>query len=96
MATQFKRLEEALVVANSQSTRPAQIQSSQFDRDTDGTSIRVSAGQLVSKDAVLAGLAPCLSEVGFDNDKYELQSADPLAKKFILKFTGAAGLAARR
>eukprot|EP00959_Pyramimonas_sp_CCMP1952_P095993 2006899-Pyramimonas_sp.AAC.1 len=93
MADMIKKLEEALVVANTQAVRRFQITCSQFDRDTDGTILCVFAGQVVSKVAVLAQLAPWLSEVGLDAEKYELQSADPLSKQFVLKLNGAAGLA---
>ncbi|CAK0844084.1 unnamed protein product [Prorocentrum cordatum] len=85
-----------LVVANSQSSRPVQVQSTQFDRETDGTIARVAAGQLVSHAGTFAALTPRLSEFGLDAEKYELQPPDPLSKQFVFKFTGAAGLAAHR
>ncbi|CAK0817074.1 unnamed protein product [Prorocentrum cordatum] len=97
MQEQTTKLQSALVEANSARPAPKNLAGIiQFDRDTDPTIIKLNAGKLVSRQAVIEIIPPWLAEHNIEESNWNIDSPDHLSKMFTMRLTGAAGLASRR
>ena len=70
--------------------------SSSFEREVGYSIIKINAGKLVAKGAAAEALAPWLSDAGYQDEWWSLESRDLLSRLFTIRVRGGEGLAARR
>ena len=79
---------------------PMQSSEADWDRQPDGTILRLSFSTTVAKDSVIELLEQILADAGFDHSSdepaYKALSSAPLGKNFIFQSTGSPNIGAIR